>query len=488
LLVAGTNAILYGAVLIRGEQNVGELLWRVNGITLILLPITGALYLLLPSGAGRGERLPYHQRLASAISILLTAIYGSAVVGAAAVLLSVTGYRLNGGEWLLFCGIFLATIIFSPVLRWSEEVADRYIFTRWKGLEIRSQEFIERIGTELTPVGIAHRIAEDLPTLLNVPHASLALSTEALDSWRVEAGDALEIMAQGEFRARMAGGSDDPARVPIRYPDGTAIGVLHLGAPLEPDTPQIAILGTLAQAIAAALRNAESYLRLRQAEQELADAERVASLGALASGLAHEIKNPLASLKMGLYLLERDAVKPQTFLRLQRDLRRIDDLVLGLLRFTHDGAGEAHMPVSLHAVIDECTVDILPVIEDRGILLRREDVAEEVRVLGAPAPIRLLVSNLLRNALDAAGPGGVVRVRTKLSGAEVEFVVQDDGPGIPAEHQDRIFELNFSTKPGGSGLGLALARREAERLGGRIEVESTEGEGTLLRVVLPRVI
>jgi signal transduction histidine kinase len=113
-------------------------------------------------------------------------------------------------------------------------------------------------------------------------------------------------------------------------------------------------------------------------------------------------------------------------------------------------------------------------------------VSDEVRILGTPAPLRLLVSKLLRNALDAAGPGGEIRVRTSLRGADVELIVEDSGPGIPAAFRDRIFELNFSTKPGGSGLGLALARREAERLGGRIEVETAEGEGTLLRVMLPR--
>lgn len=491
LLVSGTNAILYSTLLLKGEQNVGELLWRINGSTLILLPVTGALYLLLPATSNLGERLQYHRRLASAISVLLTAFYGCSVVGAAAVLLSVTGHRLNGGEWLLFSGIFLATVIFSPVLRWSEELADRYIFARWKELEARSQEFTERIGTELTPDGIARRVAEELPSLLCVPHASLALAAEALEAWQLGAGGGIEPLAEGEPSTQVhgvRGGAEDAMRVPIRYPDGTLIGELHLGARLESNSAQFAILGTLAQGIAAALRNAENYLRLRHAEQELADAERIASLGALASGLAHEIKNPLAGLKLGLYLLERDAVEPQKFLRLQRDLRRIDDLVLGLLRFTHDGTAEAHTPVSLHATLDECMADILPLVEDRGVLLQRADVAKEVRVLGAPAPLRLLMSNLLRNALDAAGPGGVIQVRTALSGAEVEFLVQDNGPGIPAKHRERIFELNFSTKPGGSGLGLALARREAERLGGRIEVETAEGEGTLLRVALPRFI
>lgn len=488
LLVTGTNAILYGARLILGEQNVGEIFWRMNGSTLILLPITGALYLLIPGTIRKGAPR-YHRHLASTISVVLTLLYGFSVIGVAAVLLSVAGHRLDGDEWLLFGGIFLATVVFSPVLRWSEEVADRLIFARWRELEQSCQAFTERIGLELTPQGIARCMADELPALLGVSHASLALAADEIDSWGIQHGDDIEIVPREELLASLQ--DDAPPgelRLPIRYPDGNLIGVVLLGGRLEPTSPQAAVLGTIAAGIAAALRNARTFLKLHRAEQELAESERIASLGALAGGLAHEIKNPLAGLKMGLYLLEQDGTDPRKLQRIQRDLRRIDDLVSGLLRFTHDGGREEHAAIELRGFLQECIADLQPFAEDQEIQIHIEQADEELRVHASPSQLRVLLSNLLRNALDAAGHGGAVRVTTTARGAEIEVDIHDSGPGIPAGLEERIFEFTFSTKPGGTGLGLALARREAEHLGGRIEILPAATAGTLLRVVLPRAI
>src|SRR5690606_6109491 len=122
----------------------------------------------------------------------------------------------------------------------------------------------------------------------------------------------------------------------------------------------------------------------------------------------------------------------------------------------------------------------------RGARLTERYAPGQACVLGLPGQIRLAVSNILTNAIDSIPEGGSIDVQLELSTSQVEISVRDTGPGIPAELRDRIFELNFSTKPGGTGIGLALARRETERLGGHIDVESSTGTGTSLRIVLPR--
>jgi signal transduction histidine kinase len=94
----------------------------------------------------------------------------------------------------------------------------------------------------------------------------------------------------------------------------------------------------------------------------------------------------------------------------------------------------------------------------------------------------------LTNALEALGEGGIIRVSMRGTSDSAELVIHDSGPGIPDDSRHRVFDLNYSTKVGGTGLGLALARRETERVGGAISAESPPGRGTILRVVLPRII
>jgi signal transduction histidine kinase len=191
---------------------------------------------------------------------------------------------------------------------------------------------------------------------------------------------------------------------------------------------------------------------------------------------------------MRLYPLDRAGTDPRQRHRIQRDIRRIDDLVSGLLRFTHAGLRDEPTTIELHDLLDECIADFQPFAEDHEIQVENDYTIDELRVLGSPSQLRVLISNLLRNALDAAGFAGTIRIETRICGQQIEIDVQDSGPGIPAGLEERIFELSFSTKPGGTGLGLALARREAEQLGGQIKILPAPGQGTLLRVVLPRVI
>jgi signal transduction histidine kinase len=299
--------------------------------------------------------------------------------------------------------------------------------------------------------------------------------------------------ARDELRGRVAAPSRDgaPAALPITRPDGELIGILALGRRLAhaPAGPaEDAISRSLARGLASALRNAETYVALRRAQHELAETERITAMGALAGGLAHEIKNPLASLKMGLHLLERDGVDAQRLRRIQWDLRRIDDLVSGLLHYTNDGESEGPEVLDLRLIARACVDDLRSLASTRGVRIVELYPAENAIAVAGRSRLRLVISNLLRNALDAVSENGRVEVSIRLDPSHLELLVRDTGSGIPAGDREHVFALGFSTKPQGTGLGLAFARREIDRLHGHIEVVPGEDRGTTLRVVLPRLM
>jgi signal transduction histidine kinase len=143
--------------------------------------------------------------------------------------------------------------------------------------------------------------------------------------------------------------------------------------------------------------------------------------------------------------------------------------------------------VDIADVTRACIADIRPRAEDRGgtIIERYPDAPAFAR--GSPEQFRLVIRNLVSNAVDSLPEDGTIVVDVSVSTAKIRLTVTDDGSGIPPEVRDRVFELHFSTKPGGTGLGLALARRETSRLGGTITLEPNDGRGTQLSVTLPRM-
>jgi signal transduction histidine kinase len=171
---------------------------------------------------------------------------------------------------------------------------------------------------------------------------------------------------------------------------------------------------------------------------------------------------------------------------IEREIRRLDRVVQGLLRFTRPEDLRL-AAVSAMTLFDE----ILPLIEPEATSARVRCVVE----CPSPAPVlngdvemlRQVFLNLALNACQAMPQGGTLRfAAAPADGDRVELRVEDTGVGIPPEHLDRIFNLYFTTKPGGTGMGLAMAFRIVQMHDGEIEVESTPGRGTTFRVFLPR--
>lgn len=250
-------------------------------------------------------------------------------------------------------------------------------------------------------------------------------------------------------------------------------------------------------AVAAKMARSRAYADRRKhsatAERDLQE-QQSALLGHLASGLAHEIRNPLSTLSINLQLLREDWGRPVTE-REQRGARRIDTLLReterlervldDLLRFAagHQLRLERR---DLNAVVDELADFYTPQAERFRIRLVR-DLAPGLPLAEFDANLlRQALHNLLLNAQQAMPQGGEIRVRTSSPrpGA-VRVEVSDTGPGIPPDSIDKIFNLYYSTKPGGTGLGLPMAKKIVEEHRGTIAVESAPGQGTAFTVTLP---
>ncbi len=229
---------------------------------------------------------------------------------------------------------------------------------------------------------------------------------------------------------------------------------------------------------------------LQEARQEAVRSEKMASIGMLAAGMAHEIGTPLAAIigYTGVLTdeLADDSEKSDYLRRIAGEAERIDRLVRDLLDYARPGRGE-------NEEIDpaQFLADLLDMLQGQGVFKKlqlRCDVAG-----GLPRPyldrhkLMQVLINLVINARDAMPEGGEMRIRAWTEPGFVLFSVSDNGEGIAPENREKIFDPFFTTKePGrGTGLGLAICARLVESFGGRIELESEPGKGTTFTVWLP---
>jgi signal transduction histidine kinase len=166
------------------------------------------------------------------------------------------------------------------------------------------------------------------------------------------------------------------------------------------------------------------------------------------------------------------------------EIRRLDEVVQGFLKFARPEDLKLQ-PVVLAALFDE----IAPIMgpeADRNRVVLAVDCDSSLIVNGDPAMLRQAFLNLALNACQAMPDGGTLRIHAKLAGRQVQVLVSDTGTGILPEHLDKIFDLYFTTKPKGSGIGLSMVYRIVQMHDGEIEIESTPGKGTTFRILLPR--
>lgn len=217
---------------------------------------------------------------------------------------------------------------------------------------------------------------------------------------------------------------------------------------------------------------------LQEAQAELVEKERLAMLGQLAGGMAHELRNPLGVIKNSVYYLKMVLPEDERAGRhlriLDREVGTADRIVTNLLDFARARPPD-RSPSDLSLLVREI-LERAPLPENVDVVAR---LAEDLPLLSVdPLQVQQVVGNLIVNGAQAMPEGGTLTIETARAGGGAQVVVSDTGVGIPPENLGKIFQPLFTTKAKGIGLGLALARRFAEANGGTISVESTPGRGS----------
>jgi len=231
---------------------------------------------------------------------------------------------------------------------------------------------------------------------------------------------------------------------------------------------------------------------LNRLELQLRRADKLAALGTLAAGVAHEVKNPLHALSLNLHLLVQEIEAPQpskaelaNYLGILRsEIERIHRIVENFLRFSKPSIPEVK-PLDLNGLVERVLSLVAFEAAGHRVTLQTDFDAGLDAIAGDEGQLAQVVLNLVINALQAMPQGGSLTVATRQGAAWVELMVTDTGDGIPQELIPQIFDPYFTTRQGGSGLGLAIAHRIVEGHHGTIDVESKAGEGTTMLLRLP---
>lgn len=231
----------------------------------------------------------------------------------------------------------------------------------------------------------------------------------------------------------------------------------------------------------------------KQLETQMRRADNLASLGRLAAGIAHEIKNPLSAMSINHQLLEEEVSSSSSLSRekllnylniVEMETKRLEGIVQNFLRFAKPPPLELSQ-VNINQVLDEVLALINREATEEGIRISKNYHEDLPQVRGDKEQLSQAILNVVINSLQAMGGEGQLTVRTVRGQRHIEVEISDTGRGIAPQDQEKIFELYFTTKEGGTGLGLPITQRIIQEHEGWIDVESEPGKGTKFRISLP---
>ena len=233
--------------------------------------------------------------------------------------------------------------------------------------------------------------------------------------------------------------------------------------------------------------------RTGELELKLEEEKRLAYVGTIAAGMAHEIRNPLSSVKMNIQMIEdrlgEFGEKESDYLvgkvaRIRSETERLEESVNNFLAFARPKPLQRRW-ADLNQAIDHVIEFLEPACLNDGIRIVRDYAADLPKAYIDPDQLGQAIENLMRNAHQAIGRDGIIEVYTRSHGDHLEIRVSDDGPGVPAEAHDKLFDIFFTTKEGGSGLGLTIVKQIAEAHGGSLAFDTIEKRGTTFTISLP---
>jgi signal transduction histidine kinase len=230
----------------------------------------------------------------------------------------------------------------------------------------------------------------------------------------------------------------------------------------------------------------------RQIESQMGLLSRLDAINRLTGGVAHEVKNPLNSIAARLALLEsmvgEDSAEAAEEIKvIGEEVERLDRVVRTFLDFTRP-VEMARKELDLAEITRDVAALVQPDAARRSVSVHFSSRPECVPLWGDPDLLRQALMNLAVNALDAMPHGGALSFDVELRARDAQLTVTDTGAGIPEAQRDKIFQLYFTTKKNGSGLGLAMVYRAVQLHGGSIEVDSEPGRGTRFRIMLPALV